>query len=171
MQKVWSHDGVVQCVIAPGTPQTKNGRREKMCSDCRVTRCRGEILGSHRSLICSIGDVFGLFSGMCAKNGAMHADEKARSFVPEPLTHTWKLRIMSAPKLRSSLWNRPCLCDLIQFPSFRSVQKQPQLFEPIAWTPTMSKGGRNGRNPNKEMNRFHAFVCRFGWFWRENRQS
>ena len=55
---------------------------------CRVTRCRGEILGSHRSLICSIVDVFGLFSGMCAKIGAMHADETARSFVPEPLTHT-----------------------------------------------------------------------------------
>ena len=26
---------------------------------CRVTRCRGEILGFHRSVICSIGDVFG----------------------------------------------------------------------------------------------------------------
>ena len=40
--------------------------------------------GNEKTII----DVFGLFSGMCAKNGAMHADEKARSFVPEPLTHT-----------------------------------------------------------------------------------
>ena len=69
---------------------------------------------------------------MCAKNGAMHADEKACSFVPEPLSHTWKLRIMSAPKLRSSLWNRQCLCDLMQFPNFRSVQKQAQVFAAIA---------------------------------------
>ena len=35
----------------------------------------------------------------------------------------------------SQIQNRT-LCDLMQFPSFRSVQKQPQLFEPIAWTPT-----------------------------------
>ena len=27
---------------------------------CRVTRCRLEFLGSHRSVICSIGDVFGV---------------------------------------------------------------------------------------------------------------
>ena len=32
---------------------------------CRVTRCRGEFLGSHRSVICSIGDVFGGCTRFC----------------------------------------------------------------------------------------------------------
>ena len=32
---------------------------------CRVTRCRLEFLGSHRSLICSIGDVFGGSTRFC----------------------------------------------------------------------------------------------------------
>ena len=43
---------------------------------CRVTRCRGENLGSHRQLICSIGDVFGGCTRFCVFS---RKSEKIRS--------------------------------------------------------------------------------------------
>ena len=41
--------------------------RSQNSRSCRVTRCRGEFLGSHRYLICSIGDVFGGCTRFCVK--------------------------------------------------------------------------------------------------------
>ena len=60
----------------------------------------------------------------------MHADEKARSFVPEPLTHTWKLRIMSAPEasflsLKSTVFMR---FDAIS--EFQKCAETSSIFRP-----------------------------------------
>ena len=53
--------------VQRGVPQTAPSYElfRKYPRYCRVTRCRLEFLGSHRSLICSIGDVFGGCSRFC----------------------------------------------------------------------------------------------------------
>ena len=44
---------------------SKFDHRQQDVRHCRVTRCRLEFLGSHRSVICSIGDVFGGGTRFC----------------------------------------------------------------------------------------------------------
>ena len=44
---------------------SKFDHRQQDVRHCRVTRCRLEFLGSHRSVICSIGDVFGGCTRFC----------------------------------------------------------------------------------------------------------
>ena len=44
---------------------SKFDHRQQDVRHCRVTRCRLEFLGSHRSVICSIGDIFGGCTRFC----------------------------------------------------------------------------------------------------------
>ena len=67
---------------------SKFDHRQQDVRHCRVTRCRLEFLGSHRSVICSIGDVFGGCTRFCVFSRVFEQPEicAARTSDLEPCT-------------------------------------------------------------------------------------
>ena len=63
----------------------------------------GDFSGRFLIEILKISYVFGSLSGIRAKNEAMHSDEKASSFVPEPFESPLKILHYECPGLRFSL--------------------------------------------------------------------